>query len=195
MPRSFPSLAASAAGLRQAALDVEPVAGLTHRFYRYPARFSPKLVRHCIQAFTEPGDLVLDPFMGGGTTAIESVALGRRCFGSDLNSLAVFVTNAKLTQLRRDEARAVAMWARETVPSLNCRLPAKPDKRVPLNMTLPAVRWLRKTISLCLVAAERQLPTENALLLARCALLNVGQWALNGRKRIPSAAEFRERVG
>ena len=34
--------------------------GLTHGFYKYPARFSPVFASAAIRAFTEPGDLVLD---------------------------------------------------------------------------------------------------------------------------------------
>ena len=61
--------------LVEAACDASPIAGLTHNFYRYPARFSPKLVRAAIEAFTEPGDLVLDPFVGGGTTLVEAMVV------------------------------------------------------------------------------------------------------------------------
>ncbi len=50
--------------------------GLTHGFYRYPARFSPQFARSAIEAFTEPLDTVLDPFMGGGTSAVEALGLG-----------------------------------------------------------------------------------------------------------------------
>ena len=64
----------SIARLIEAARDASPIAGLTHNFYRYPARFSPKLVRAAIEAFTAPGDLVLDPFVGGGTTLVEAIA-------------------------------------------------------------------------------------------------------------------------
>ena len=42
-----------------AANDMSPVSGYTHNFYRYPARFSPKLVRAAINAFSKPGDLVV----------------------------------------------------------------------------------------------------------------------------------------
>lgn len=42
----------------------------THEFYRYPARFTPEVARAAIDAFTEPGELVLDPFVGGGTTLV-----------------------------------------------------------------------------------------------------------------------------
>jgi hypothetical protein len=69
----------------------EPVSGLTHNFYKYPARFSPSFVRQVILSFSSPGDLVFDPFMGGGTTLVEARALGRRAAGPDISSLDVFL--------------------------------------------------------------------------------------------------------
>ena len=65
------------AALIAGACDAEPVKGLTHGFYKYPARFSPQFVRAAIEAFTRKRDLVLDPHVGGGTTLVEARALGR----------------------------------------------------------------------------------------------------------------------
>ena len=45
--------------MQNAALDISPVSGLTHRFYRYPARFSPMFAATAIEEFSTPGDLVL----------------------------------------------------------------------------------------------------------------------------------------
>jgi hypothetical protein len=78
-----------------AAQDMEPVSGFTHNFYRYPARFSPKFVRSVIEKFSNPGDLVADPFMGGGTTLVECLALGRESIGFDISSLATFIAEVK----------------------------------------------------------------------------------------------------
>jgi DNA modification methylase len=57
------------------------VSGFTHNFYRYPARFSPMFARGTIEAFSQPGDVILDPFMGGATTLVEARALGRHAIG------------------------------------------------------------------------------------------------------------------
>ena len=46
--------------------------------------------------FTEPGDIVLDPFSGRGTTAVEAMAQNRFGIGNDLNDLAVALTKGKL---------------------------------------------------------------------------------------------------
>src|SRR3954466_9422587 len=83
------------AALIVAARDGEPVRGLTHGFYKYPARFSPVFARAAIETFTEPGDLVLDPHVGGGTTLVEARAAGREAVGVDISPLAEFVANVK----------------------------------------------------------------------------------------------------
>lgn len=79
----------------EAARDPTPVSGLTHNYYRYPARFSPIFVRAVIDAFTAPGDVVLDPFVGGGTTLVEAIARGRHGVGVDISTLATFVSEVK----------------------------------------------------------------------------------------------------
>lgn len=94
--KSSVALATGLARVRRAALDQEPISGLTHQFYRYPARFSPRFVRAAIEALSSPGDVVLDPYMGGGTTIVEAHITGRRSIGNDVNSLALFVATAKL---------------------------------------------------------------------------------------------------
>jgi hypothetical protein len=73
------------------------VRGLTHDFYKYPARFSPTFARAAIEVFTKPGDVVLDPHMGGGTTIVEARATGREAVGVDISPLAEFVTRVKST--------------------------------------------------------------------------------------------------
>src|SRR5690349_7795251 len=72
--------------LSEGARDRRPVSGLTHNFYRYPARFSPHFIAAAIKHFSNPGDLICDPYMGGGTAVVEAIAAGRRVIGNDLNS-------------------------------------------------------------------------------------------------------------
>jgi DNA modification methylase len=49
------------------------------------ATFPPTLVDPCILTASQPGDIVLDPFMGSGTTALSAGLLGRRFAGIELN--------------------------------------------------------------------------------------------------------------
>src|ERR1700761_8762254 len=105
------------------ARDAAPVKGLTHGFYKYPARFSPAFARSAIQAFTQPGDVCLDPHVGGGTSLVEALALGRDAIGIDISTLAEFVSKAKTTLYSERDFDALERWIR--------RLPAIVDIRKP----------------------------------------------------------------
>lgn len=182
--------------LRRAVMDQQPIAGLTHTFYRYPARFSPTFARAAIDAFSTPGQTVLDPFMGGGTTVVEAFVSGRRAIGADINSLSRFIARAKVTPLRPSERLAIEDWAYCSVPLLRVTDSVIEDSTSgPRNMALPQVRHLRKMIALCTQAADHELPTPASRNFARCVMLNVGQWALNGRRVIPTVSQLRDRVG
>ena len=52
----------------------------------HSAAFPVSLPSWFIKLFTAPGDLVLDPFVGSGTTAVAAVQLGRRYLGIDINA-------------------------------------------------------------------------------------------------------------
>jgi hypothetical protein len=93
------------------ARDANHVSGLTHDFYKYPARFSPSFARAAIETFTRPGDLVLDPHVGGGTTVVEARALGREAVGIDINPIAEFVARVKSTVYSLAEQKALTLWA------------------------------------------------------------------------------------
>lgn len=175
-----------------------PVTGLTHRHYKYPARFSPHFVGSVIDALSAPGDLVLDPFMGGGTTVVEAVARGRRAIGCDINALAVFVTRVKTTRLTPFECCTIYDWANHVVSALNYHESVPTGTSIRRahhvgNLNLPRARPIKKLLSLALRSVD-ELSTSKAKKFARCILLNVGQWALNGRRSPPTLDEFRARL-
>src|SRR2546423_1775801 len=87
------------------------VTGFTHTFYRYPARFSPLFARAAIKIFTRVGDLIIDGFMGGGTSLVEARTLGRRAIGTDISELATFVSRVKTTPLSPYDLFTVRDWA------------------------------------------------------------------------------------
>ena len=95
---------------------------LMHPVYRYPASMSPRIARSLLQAFTLPGDTILDPFCDGGTTAIEALAHGRRVICSDLNNLACLITRSKASPLSKASIAHLREWVGNiALPSLLSR--------------------------------------------------------------------------
>ncbi|MGM9663334.1 MAG: DNA-methyltransferase, partial [Eubacteriales bacterium] len=66
--------------------DVWSIATNTYRMEKHFAMFPEKLVIPCILAGSKDGGIVLDPFMGSGTTGAVATKLGRNYLGIDLNS-------------------------------------------------------------------------------------------------------------
>ena len=179
-----------------AARDAEPVRGLTHDFYKYPARFSPAFARSAIETFTERGDLVLDPHVGGGTTLVEALATGREGVGIDISSLAEFVARVKCTVLSEGELDTLAQWAIEISSAIDIHRPSRTllgylDMGYYKHLNHPS-RWrLRKGIEQGIEYAVA-LRRSRLVAFGRCAVLRAAQWALDGRRRVPRVDEFRE---
>ena len=168
--------------IRAAYLSRKRIQGLTHGVYRYPARFSPEFVRACVDEFTKPGDLVLDPFVGAGTSAIESLASGRRFAGFDINPLAILLTRAKTTPLYPADRLALTRWLDQ--PFQSSSVPLAPDERLrnaPADL-VDALTPLVRQVSL--LPSPRQRDAAQAVLLQAC------QWAVDGRTEPATPAQL-----
>lgn len=73
--------------------------GYTRTFYSYPAKFLSKLPHGLIKRFSKQGELIFDPYVGGGTTGLEAMLLERRFIGYDLNPFGILISNVKTTYL------------------------------------------------------------------------------------------------
>lgn len=72
---------------------------LTHDIHPYPAKFIPQIPGHIISYLSLPGDLVMDPFGGSGTTALEAIRLGRRSQVVDANYVGILTGRVKTSQI------------------------------------------------------------------------------------------------
>ena len=75
--------------------EKEDTGFLGHDLHPYPAKFIPQIPGNLISRLSLRGELVLDPFGGSGTTALESVRLGRRAISVDANPLSALIGRAK----------------------------------------------------------------------------------------------------
>ncbi|HRJ42735.1 MAG TPA: DNA methyltransferase [Caldilineaceae bacterium] len=75
----------------------------SHDFHAFPAKFPPQLPEKFILGLTDPGDLVLDPMMGSGTTILEAILKGRNATGFDIDPLARLIGRVKTTPLEAEQ--------------------------------------------------------------------------------------------
>ncbi|HSB06356.1 MAG TPA: DNA methyltransferase [Thermodesulfobacteriota bacterium] len=71
----------------------------SHDLHSFAAKFPPQLPRVFIRGLTDPGDIVLDPMMGSGTTLVEALLEGRQGIGLDIDPLALRLGRAKTTTI------------------------------------------------------------------------------------------------
>jgi len=78
----------------------------SHHFHAFPAKFPPQLPRKFIEGLAEPGDIVLDPMAGSGTTIVEAFLAGCQGVGFDIDPMALRLCRVKVTPLALGSATA-----------------------------------------------------------------------------------------
>lgn len=75
-----------------------PILGQNDKTERtgYPTQKPVKLIERIINIYTKPDDLILDPYVGSGTTVIAALNTGRRCIGCDSSKAAIEVIKERL---------------------------------------------------------------------------------------------------
>ena len=71
---------------------------MKHERVGYPTQKPLALLERIIKASSNPGDLVLDPFCGSGTTLVSAQKLERRYIGIDSNADAVRIAETRLRE-------------------------------------------------------------------------------------------------
>lgn len=94
----------------------------------YPTEKPEELLERLIAATTNPGDIVLDCFLGSGTTAAVSQMLGRHWIGCDINKGAIQTTAKRLQGVMQEQAVALSSESQgelvisEDAPPSPCQL-------------------------------------------------------------------------
>jgi hypothetical protein len=155
----------------------------TYDFYRYPARLPPTVARTAIEEFSRKNDWIVDPFMGGGTSIVEAILLGRRALGADINALAHFITDVRTRPISAADEEALRAWSLEVstriVESDASWVELTDNRRAVRNLPPPVETFMAGALQL---ASERKL-VRRQLRFARAALLRVGQLCLESYER------------
>lgn len=80
--------------------DIPPLKGFSKERTGYPTQKPLALLRRVITVSSDPGDVVLDPFCGAGTTLVAAEELGRRWVGIDMGAEALACTRSRLETVR-----------------------------------------------------------------------------------------------
>ena len=76
-----------------------------HKIGEYPSKIRPIVFARIVERFSNKGDIILDPFCGSGTVAVEAKLQGRNSISYDINPNAVKLTQNKLDKLDAQEMR------------------------------------------------------------------------------------------
>ena len=188
--------------IREAALSRTPVSigprrtASPHEYYRYPARFSPALAAAVIKALTEPGDLVADYFLGGGTTLVEARMAGRIGVGSDINALSTFVSRVKTRLYSAAELDVVASWAEVAGAETEGHVawPADEQALAYFRNFSDDVYTEQRRVLIAAHLALQNVNTPRAQDFARCVLLRTAQWGMDMRSEVPEPGELRAAI-
>jgi DNA modification methylase len=88
--------------------DKAKIVSSTNRlFNKYPTRYISAVPRFAINKYSAPGDSVLDPFCGSGTTAIEAMLLSRNALSIDIDPFARLLIKAKTTIYSNEDLQTI----------------------------------------------------------------------------------------
>lgn len=119
-----------------------------HSMCSYMGSFPPGLPRYFIEQYSAPGDLVLDPFSGRGTTALEACLAGRVGVGVDLNPLAALLTDVKVDPPSLEDCLLrLAEIERAYVPRpVGDRAPPEIKMLFEESVTLPQILHIKESL-------------------------------------------------
>ncbi|MET8147835.1 DNA methyltransferase [Actinoplanes sp. NPDC005259] len=104
---------------------------------KHPARMLPAIAAHAIAHYTQPGDLVLDPMCGIGTTLVEAVHAGRDAFGVEYESRWSDIADANIKHAHTQGATGRAGVIRGDATQILSLVPAALTGQVALVVTSP----------------------------------------------------------
>lgn len=109
-----------------------------YKMHKYFARRPQNVFRELAQHYSEPGDIVLDVFCGGGVTLFEGLSIGRKIVACDVNPLAAFISRMEVTKVNKEEYLNIIAEIRRDLISFSERFYTTHDRDT--GAALP-VRW------------------------------------------------------
>lgn len=146
-------------GIYEIIPDKAKIVSSTNRlFNKYPTRYISAVPRFAILKYSNPGETVLDPFCGSGTTAIEAMLLGRNALSIDIDPFARLLIKVKTSRYSESDIA----FLDETLSRIKEACYNMPEEMSPL----PDIQNIDKWFS---TEAQRNLSFIKAKILSLCA--------------------------
>jgi modification methylase len=104
---------------------------------RHPAKMLPDAAAHAVKAYAAPGELVMDPMCGAGTTVVEAVRSGRDGIGVDIEPRFTAIAQANLALAATHGFTSWGQVVTGDSTNLAALLPASSHGQVSLVLTSP----------------------------------------------------------
>lgn len=132
------------------AKDHTPVYSMHRYFARRPWNVFEFLIKH----YSHPGDVVYDPFCGGGVSVVEAMRLRRRAIGIDINPLAKFITRMEVLNIDLNQLEEAFGMVEKSIKSdilnlyrTSCPYPTIPNWR-PLGRLIICVAFATEYVKM-----------------------------------------------
>ena len=150
---------------------------LTHGLHRFPAKYIPQIPRWAIRQFASHDSVVLDPFMGSGTSLVEGLCSVRKTYGTDIDPLARLISRAKTAKYNVPRLKALARII----------LAAEAEAPIPGNLPMQGVKniehWFKKDSFSALTCLYQTIDSLNATVEERefffCVFSSILRWVSN----------------
>jgi hypothetical protein len=134
--------------------------------------------------------LILDPFVGSGTTTIEALRHGRNSIGVDISPISTFVVKAQMSNCRSRDLNLFYAWFRRRLyrcaENINMY-------SLPASMPVGNLDLQRSWRHLRLIASLLDLPRDTTALrerVSRQVVLKSSQWAFDVKSELPTFGQF-----
>lgn len=105
-----------------------------HRLHPYLGKFIPQLVEWFFARYFKPGDVILDPFMGSGTTLVQGNEMGMHTVGIDISPFNCLIARVKVAKYSIAEATAEITDIERRVATFSTKSFGTPATRETLSL-------------------------------------------------------------
>ncbi len=103
-----------------------------HRLHPYLGKFIPQLVEWFLSRYFKPDDIILDPFMGSGTTLVQGNEMEMHTIGIDISPFNCMIAKVKTDVYNIDSARNEVLEVEKRVTNFSRRLLGEKETHLPL---------------------------------------------------------------